>query len=135
LFIVKVVYDVFMTKSEISVLIVDDEPDLLEICADAFEMEDYKVLTAVDGVKGLEAFMNNNVDVIISDSYMPEMNGLQLLKTILDSEKDMPIFYLSTGAIDITEDTLKEKGATGLISKPFDLDEILERVSNDLKAR
>ncbi|OUR99981.1 hypothetical protein A9Q84_02815 [Halobacteriovorax marinus] len=124
-----------MTKNEISVLIVDDEPDLLEICADAFEMEDYKVYTALDGVKGLEAFMNNSVDVVISDSYMPEMNGLQLLKTIIDSEKEMPIFYLSTGAIDVTEDSLKEKGATGLISKPFDLDEILERVSNDLKAR
>lgn len=124
-----------MTNTKPSVVIIDDEPDLLEICADAFEMEDYDVLTAPDGKKGLEIIISNKVDVIISDSYMPEMTGLELLENLKAKGDNYPLFYLSTGAIDLTEEELKEKGATGLISKPFDLDEILERIKNDLEAR
>ena len=124
-----------MENTKPSVVIIDDEPDLLEICADAFEMEDYDVLTAPDGRKGLDIITSNKIDVIISDSYMPEMTGLELLANLTEQGDDFPLFYLSTGAIDITEEDLKEKGATGLISKPFDLDEILERIKNDLAAR
>jgi CheY-like chemotaxis protein len=125
-----------MIDNKFSVLIIDDEPDLLEICADAFEMDDYSVLTAMDGKKGLETIQaNDTIDVIISDSYMPEMTGLELLDNLVGSGSNYPLFYLSTGAIDLTEDELKEKGATGLISKPFDLDEILERIKKDLEAR
>jgi DNA-binding response OmpR family regulator len=124
-----------MNKNKPSVIIIDDEPDLLEICADAFEMEDYDVLTAPDGQKGLDIISSNEIDVIISDSYMPEMSGLELLASLKERGGAYPLFYLSTGAIDLSEDELKEKGATGLISKPFDLDEILERIKNDLAAR
>ena len=124
-----------MIKNKPSVVIIDDEPDLLEICADAFEMEDYQVLTASDGLKGLDLITSHNVDVIISDSFMPEMTGLELLANLKSKGSSYPLFYLSTGAIDLTEEELKEKGATGLISKPFDLGEILERIKKDLAAR
>lgn len=125
-----------MNDNKPSILLIDDEPDLLEICADAFEMEDYSVLTASDGKIGLDVINeNSHIDVIISDSHMPEMTGLELLDELSNSGKGYPLFYLSTGAIDVTEDELKEKGATGLISKPFDLDDILERIKTDLEAR
>ncbi|WP_127717451.1 response regulator [Halobacteriovorax sp. HLS] len=124
-----------MNNEKRRVIIIDDEPDLLEICADAFEMEDYQVLTAADGKQGLDLITSNEIDVIISDSFMPEMTGLELLSHLKNSNTDYPLFYLSTGAIDITEEELKEKGATGLISKPFDLDEILERIKIDLETR
>ena len=124
-----------MINNKPSIIIIDDEPDLLEICADAFEMEDYVVLTAPDGLKGLNLIKENKFDAILSDSFMPEMTGLELLDTLKASGEPYPLFYLSTGAIDLSEEELKVRGATGLISKPFDLDEILDRVKKDIDNR
>ncbi|PIK16072.1 response regulator [Halobacteriovorax sp. JY17] len=124
-----------MSNSEITILIAEDEADLLEICTDIFEIEDFQVLGACNGEEALNIFLNNHVDLILSDSHMPKMGGLELLEKIQDGPKKLPPFFLLTGDIGLAEEELKEKGATGLISKPFDLDEILATVTNIFKAR
>jgi DNA-binding response OmpR family regulator len=122
-----------MEKNKLNILIVDDEEDLLDLCADSFEMEGFNVFKALDGVKALAVLKEHPVHVVVSDAYMPEMTGEELLKAILLQEGKTPLFYLSTGAIDVTEDEIVDKGATGLISKPFDMDELIERIVGDIK--
>ena len=115
-----------------SVLIVDDEEDLLEMVGEAFEEEGCEVFTANNGEDGLKLFLDNDVAVVIADESMPKLDGHELLAKVIESSKKNPLYFFSTGSMELMEDELKEKGATGLITKPFDLDTILERIANEL---
>ena len=115
-----------------SVLIVDDEEDLLEMVGEAFEEEGCEVFTANNGEDGLKLFLDNDVAVVIADEAMPKLDGHELLAKVIESPKKNPLYFFSTGSMELMEDELKEKGATGLITKPFDLDTILERIANEL---
>ena len=115
-----------------SVLIVDDEEDLLEMVGEAFEEEGCEVFTANNGEDGLKLFLDNDVAVVIADESMPKLDGHELLAKVIESPKKNPLYFFSTGSMELMEDELKEKGATGLITKPFDLDTILERIANEL---
>lgn len=124
-----------MNYSQNTILIVEDESDLLQLCIDVFEIEGFNVIATSDGEEGLSAFEENHIDLVISDSHMPKMNGLELLESMEASLKKTPPFFLLTGDLEVTEEELKEKGATGLMAKPFNLDEILEQVKETLIAR
>ncbi len=124
-----------MDNSNYTILIVEDEEDLLEICEDTFEMECFKVVVARDGEEGLELFLSRDIDLILSDSKMPKMGGIELLNKIGKSHKNTPPFFLLTGDVSLSEDELIKKGAKGLILKPFDLDEIVKKVEATLTER
>ena len=114
------------------ILIVDDEEDIMEICSDAFEMEGFRVSGATNGQLALEIFHNTEIDVVISDSMMPGMTGDELLSKIRECQKSMPHFFLSTGLIDADEEEYIKKGAAGVIRKPFDAFEIVNRIKEKL---
>lgn len=123
-----------MDKSNIVVLIVDDEEDLAEICAESFELEDYQVAFRLSGEEALDFFNEHaHVHVVVSDSHMPGMKGMELFEAIKKSDKPMPLFYLCTGDIELSEEELRAKGITGLVNKPFSLDDLIARVAKDLE--
>lgn len=122
--------------SQKSILIVDDEEDLLEILKDTFELEDYTVYTAENAKDGLELFKNNAIDVIISDENMPLMNGHEFFLNIKKENKANPfLFYFLTGDIGADEAAIKKEGATGLIVKPFDADDLVLRISKEISSK
>lgn len=116
------------------VLIVDDDPDLLDMYQEVLRIEGTITMTASSGVEAFECCKNNpGVQVIISDAYMAGMSGIEFLKILRSHYQTMPVFYMLTGAFDISEEEIKKHGGTGLILKPFDLNEILERIKKDIK--
>lgn len=120
-------------SDKIPILIVDDEVDLLDMFRDLFEMDGFDVTTATSGKEAIEAYRNNlNIKLIISDSNMGEMSGIEFLKTLKATYDQIPIFYLSTGSFEQTEEYVKSLGGAGLFLKPFDLDEILIKIKKDL---
>lgn len=122
-----------MSDEKISILIVDDETELLEMYRDLFEMDGFKVTTATSAKEGIEAFKNDqSIRLIISDSNMGDMSGIEFLKNLKATYGTIPVFYLSTGALEQSEDYIKSLGGRGLVLKPFDLDEILIRIKKDL---
>jgi len=69
------------------VLIIDDEPVLLEAIAKKLDLEGYDIVTALDGVEGIEKIRKENPDIILLDILMPKMNGMELIEEInKDSE-------------------------------------------------
>jgi two-component system, chemotaxis family, chemotaxis protein CheY len=124
-----------MDLSQIKILIVDDEEDLIEICVDTFDMEGFTVFSAMNGVEALKVLEEQEgIAVVISDAIMPEMDGHKLLEEIKVKYSDKaPLFYFSTGAMDVTEEELQAKGAKGLVSKPYNLDALVDRIKTDLK--
>ncbi|MDD4973118.1 MAG: response regulator [Bacteriovorax sp.] len=122
-----------MSDEKIPILIVDDEKELLEMYREFFEMDGFDVTTASSAPEGLEAYKNNlNIRLIISDANMGKMSGIEFLKALKSTYKTIPIFYLSTGALEQSEEYIKSLGGHSLLLKPFDLDEILMKIKKDL---
>jgi DNA-binding NtrC family response regulator len=119
-----------------TILIVDDENDLLEMYKELFEFEGFKVLTAASANEAIKIYRDNSlIDLIISDSNMGAVSGLDFLKMLKDNNNEIPPFYLATGAFDYTEIEIQKRGASRLILKPFDIDDILEKIKLDLKIK
>lgn len=122
-----------MSSDKISILIVDDEEDLLEMYRELFEMEGFHVFTSTSAKEALVIYSNQpDIKLIISDANMGDISGIEFLKLLKANYSTIPVFYLATGAIEQTEEQIKSLGGTGLVLKPFDLDEILNRIKKDL---
>ncbi|MBP9681064.1 MAG: response regulator [Bacteriovorax sp.] len=122
-----------MENKKISILIVDDEEDLLEMYRELFEQEGFEVTTASSAIDGLEILkIKREIRLVISDSQMKGKTGLEFLKDLKETYESIPLFYLATGCMEQSEEKIKSLGGAGLVLKPFDLDEILAKIKKDL---
>lgn len=112
-----------------NVLLVEDEENMHEALKLNLEMEGYSVTSAYDGMQALKASQNEYFDVIIMDIMLPEMDGISVTESIRLQNAEVPILMLS--AKNTTSDKVLglRKGADDYITKPFDLEELLLRVS------
>jgi len=109
------------------ILIVEDEPRLLQSLAKAFREEGYAVDTAEAGDDGLHQAVSYDYDAIVLDIMLPRLDGWQVLQR-LRQHKQTPVLMLT--ARDATQDRVKglDTGADDYLVKPFDLDELLARL-------
>lgn len=121
-----------MKPEDITVLVVDDDEDLREILSVVLSSSGFNVLTAENGIEGMAVFKEHKVDAVISDVRMPKMDGVELLKNVRASNKDVPIFFLVTGFADISESEAKNLGANGFLPKPYDIDTITKSILTSL---
>ena len=117
-----------------NILIVDDTPDNLRLLSKTLIQEGYKVRCAVNGSMALLTIKAKLPDLILLDINMPDMDGFEICKILKESEstRDIPVIFVS--AVDEIFDKVKafELGAVDYISKPFQIPEVLSRVSNQL---
>jgi len=109
------------------VLVVEDEPDLLQILLDALREEGYAADGAADGEDGLFKASNTGYDAILLDHMLPKLSGPELLQQ-LRRTRATPVLMLT--ARDAVRDRVKalDNGADDYLVKPFDLDELLARL-------
>ena len=103
------------------ILVVDDEKPISDIIKFNMAKEGYEVLTAFDGREALEVFAAENPDIIILDLMLPEIDGLEVARTIRKTS-NVPIIVLSA------KDTEFEIGADDYVTKPFSNRELQARV-------
>jgi CheY-like chemotaxis protein len=117
-----------------TVLLVDDDPVILKLLQVNFEMEGYNVVTAGDGVEGLERCRETNPAVILCDIMMPNMDGLEVTRRLKGdpATKDIPIILLSAKAQAGDIQAGLDAGADEYLTKPFDPLELLDRVGEIL---
>ncbi len=117
--------------SNFSVLLVDDERDIIEFLAEEF-MDIGFITDCAHGVqRAIKLIRENTYDVIISDFKMPDGDGLQVLNAANASEY-APHFYFISGQADIHPEEAVEMGAKKFYSKPFDIQELIENVKTNL---
>ena len=123
--------------SNLTVLLIEDESELLEYLRKSLSGYFKKILTANDGEKGLLQINNYHPDIVISDVMMPKMNGYELCKQIKSdvSISHTPVILLTALAGDEDVLTGYKLGADMYVSKPFDIDLLLTIVSNIIKSR
>lgn len=115
-----------MTTSR-SVLVVEDEENLLEALRYNLEHDGHAVLTAADGAKGLETARSASPDLIILDVMLPGLDGLEFCR-ILRRETDAPILMLTAKGEEIDRVVGLELGADDYVAKPFSMRELMARV-------
>lgn len=109
------------------ILLVDDEPEILEICRDYLRASGYEVVTAKDGAQGLSAARREKPDLVVLDLMMPEMDGLDVCRAIR-RESNVPIIML-TARVEETDKLIGlELGADDYMTKPFSPRELVARV-------
>ncbi|MCD6571631.1 MAG: response regulator [Deltaproteobacteria bacterium] len=108
------------------VLIVDDKQDLLKVIEDLLELFGYDVCVAKDGYEALDIMKEKQVSAVVSDIYMPEMDGFCLMTEIKDRFPGTPVILMTgLGAEDARKLALS-KGADGFIAKPFRIKELTD---------
>ena len=109
------------------ILLVDDEPEILEICRDYLKASGYDVVTAKDGVQGLAAFRREKPDLIVLDLMLPEMDGLDVCRAIR-RESNVPVIMLTARVEETDKLVGLEIGADDYMTKPFSPRELVARV-------
>lgn len=119
-----------------TILIVDDDPSVTKSLAEELK-EHYQILTASDGIKGLQIAMASYPDIIISDIGMPEMDGLEMCSRIKSSSdtSHIPVILLTGKQDKQTIIRGFECGASDYITKPYDIAVLQTRIRNILSER
>jgi DNA-binding response OmpR family regulator len=110
-----------------SILVVEDDPNLLNALAYNLEREGYSVITAADGEQALEAARRENPGLVVLDLMLPKMSGLEVCR-ILRREMTVPILMLTAKAEETDKVIGLELGADDYMTKPFSIRELLARV-------
>lgn len=110
------------------ILVVEDEIGIANFLKQGLEEENYKVLVANDGEKGLELALESKTDLILLDWMLPKITGLEVCKAIRKNDPKIPIIFLT--AKDTIQETIEglKEGANDYIKKPFSFEELLERI-------
>src|SRR5574344_547254 len=117
-----------------NILIVDDEEDIVESLKFVLESAGFKCFCAYNGEDGLRLAKESNPDLIILDVMMPKINGYKICRLLKYDSKYKNIPILMVTARSQEEDKLigEETGVDEYITKPFDLDALVEKVKNYL---
>lgn len=115
------------------ILIVEDEPNMVAGLRDNFEYEGYEVISAPDGVAGLERALKEAPDLVILDVMMPRMSGLDVCKQLKSKRPSVPIIMLTARGQEVDKVVGLELGADDYVTKPFSIRELLARVKAVLR--
>ncbi len=118
------------------ILVVDDHPDIRAYVELSFS-KDYRIITANNGLEGLEKAIEKIPDLVISDVMMPDMDGLQLCKKMKTDERTshIPIILLTARQSDESQTEGYETGADAYVTKPFNTTVLRAQVQNLLEQR
>jgi two-component system NtrC family response regulator len=110
------------------ILVVDDEPAQRELISGFLKKQGFDVSSAESGVKALQLFRQDSIDLILTDQKMPHMSGLDLLQAVHAINPETPVILMTAfGSIEAAVSAIQE-GATDYLTKPLNLDELLYRI-------
>lgn len=117
------------------ILLVDDEPHILELLSVALEDEKYRILQARNGKEALTQFKEEKPHVVLLDIRMPDMDGLEVLRQIKESNQTSSVIMMSAyGAMETVLEAIK-RGAYDYLTKPVDLEKVKLLVRRALEAQ
>jgi DNA-binding response OmpR family regulator len=115
------------------VLVVDDDPSLLDMLAMSLEDEGFEVSTAADGEAGMERIESGEPDLVVCDINMPEMDGFTICKNLREDGNQIPFIMLTSRDNDVDEAFGLELGADDYVAKPFNTRILVARIQSLLR--
>jgi DNA-binding response OmpR family regulator len=122
-----------MEKEGLSILLVEDDPNLGSLLKEYLEAKDFNTTLAVNGKQGYERFREGGYDLCLLDVMMPVKDGFTLAREIRKEDKNIPIIFLT--AKSMKEDAIEgfNMGADDYITKPFSMEELQARIKAVLR--
>jgi len=116
------------------IMVVDNEPDIVDLTRTVLELGGYEVVPAYSGEEGLRLLDKEKVDLVLLDIMMPGMSGWDVFNRIKSKSSDVKVAFMSVLEIsDKRKQVLLDEGLADYIMKPFDKETLLNRVDNILK--
>lgn len=121
------------------ILVVEDEPDLLELYNGVLEAEGYRVMSAANGEEGLAVFRLFYPDLVFTDIIMPKTNGIEMAQVIRQEKPDTKIVYITgfLGVEELRRRISDERNRFGyrILSKPFKISQMLDEIKAYLEGK
>ena len=114
--------------AEKKILLVEDDPSLGFVIKDNLTMRGYTVTLCTDGEAGERSFRAGDFNLCIFDVMLPKKDGFALARSVRESDKEIPILFLTAKSMTVDKLTGFQTGADDYITKPFNLEELLLRV-------
>ncbi len=126
-----------MTTGSLSckILVVDDEPAMRRFLRTSLAAHGYQIVDAENGGDALNLLDEDGVDALLLDLGLPDMDGIEVLKTIRASGSSLPVIVLSSRAEETGKVKALDLGADDYVTKPFGIDELLARIRAALRHR
>lgn len=124
-----------MSNDKIKILLVEDDPFLLNMYATKFELDNFEVVTAEDGEKGLKLAQKEKPDIILLDILLPKLDGFEVLRELKakNDTKNIPVILLTNlSQRDDVEQGLKIGATDYLIKAHFMPSEVVEKIKKAL---
>jgi two-component system, cell cycle sensor histidine kinase and response regulator CckA len=117
-----------------TILVVDDEEDIVDVSREILNSMGYKVLVAKSGQEAVAAYIENRgvIDLIILDMIMPGMSGEKTFQSLLEIDRNIRILLVSGCSMDGRIQNLLDSGCKGFIQKPFRISELSRKVREAL---
>lgn len=124
-------------KSQATILVVDDEPDVRTLCRVNLEYEGYKVVEASNGSDAFQRLNERRPDLILLDLMMPQMDGWEVMRRLKEDESTaaIPVILLTARADDDSQLKALDEGVLDYITKPFNPLSLVKFVERILKGR
>ena len=116
------------------ILVVDDEPSMREMLRIVLRRDGYDVVVAENGTQGIERLRAEPFDLLLSDIRMPDLNGVDVLRTAKQINPDMAVFMMTAFASTDTAVEAMRLGALDYFTKPFSMDELRLKIRQQLEA-
>ncbi len=113
-----------------TILVIEDSNEIRENIAEILQLKDYEVITATNGITGIQLALNVKPDLVLSDILIPELDGFEVIKHLkqLDGTRDIPFVFIASQSDRQNITRAYELGASGYIIKPFDGDELISQI-------
>ena len=118
-----------------TLMMVDDEPDILETGKRYLQRHGYRVITAENGREAINKYKKHMIDMVVLDIGLPDMNGLNCLKTLKSINQNAKI-VISTGSYTLSDEKeVLDLGAAAILPKPYSLNELLSTAKKILNGQ
>lgn len=112
-----------------TILLVDDNADIRDAIREVLERDQYRVVEAADGHEALQCWRAHQPDLLLTDFWMPRLNGLEVIKAVFAQQPDIPIILMSSGVdAQLRCSILKHFPSVRYLPKPFPNSQLREYV-------
>jgi len=121
--------------AKLKILVVDDEPDVVEVIGHTLEGDEFEVLRAYDGISALDVVEAEKPDLVLLDIMMPMMSGYEVCEQLKANPvtQDIPVICFTSAHAPQTRERSNKAGAVALLEKPFLPAELLAQVRRYIK--
>ena len=114
-----------------SVLIIENDDNVLKNLSKRFKKRDMLVITAKDGYEGYTRACNESPDLIISETLLPSMNGFRVSRLLKFDERyrNIPVVLITSNNLDTVQDMFRASGADQILGKPFRFRDLMEKIT------